>query len=183
MTVHGHVFWLSEPWPADLVWRSSNLGPAFSQWACLETTELLAEYHHWTRSWPWCCDSTSWLDVRSASVQWTCVVIWNISSAWLPHRPPLLFLVGCCGTSPLPQRPRCMPCCLLVSLTEQTTLASPWTQNLISGCCNTYLVNAFKTGLSRVIQKIWNRTVTETQVSCVSLSCSSHDSNLPHRNI
>lgn len=77
------------------IWRQgqATLDLPFHYGFYLESTGLTAEYRHWIRSWPWCCDLTSWLYIRSASSLWTYLVIWNISWAWLPQQISSALLV------------------------------------------------------------------------------------------
>lgn len=76
-------------------------------------------------------------------------------------------LFGCCGTSPVLARLLCILCFSWFP-SQSSPLLHPWTQHLISSCWNVYTVKDFKGSLSRITQKIWNRTVRNTGLLCLS---------------
>lgn len=109
--------------------KFNDFGLTLSLWAFLGTTGPDPDP-----------DSLIWLlDLMSELPHCYGLVCWCgiLAESGYHHRPSLLFFFGCCGTLPLPERPVRMPCRLLFSLTEQPTLACPWTQQLISISWNT----------------------------------------------
>lgn len=126
VAVHGQVFWFSEPWPVDSMSRFNELTPTLSLWAFLRTTGPDPDP-----------DLLIWLlGLMSDLSHCYGLVYWRGKLAGYHYRHSLL-LFGCCGTLSLPVRPVLLLCCLLFTLTEQPTLAFPWTQQLISMCWNT----------------------------------------------